>query len=118
LPEALYKKMREACLIIVENTKENRVKRIVKNYGVFDKNELINSCGFIKNRMGAELYNKVVTLIESNEISTAVSLLLDYYDKKYDKGMKRRDSNIIKIKCDKNENFALFIDDLINKLKI
>jgi tRNA 2-selenouridine synthase len=118
LPETLYKNMRRSCLIIIENTKENRVKRIVRDYGVFDKNELINSCGFIKNKMGVVLYNDVVALIESNDISTAASLLLDYYDKKYDKGMKRRETNIIKIKCDENENFTLLINELVKELKI
>jgi tRNA 2-selenouridine synthase len=118
LPESLYEKMRTACLIVIENTKENRVKRIVRDYGAFDKTELVNSCNLIKNKLGAELYNNAVNFIETNDISAAVSLLLDYYDKKYDKGIKRRGSNMIKIKFDENENFALLIDELTKIMKI
>ncbi len=108
VPEALFKKIRGARLIIIEVPRKERVARIVRDYGELNPDSLINSCNILKKKMGSVIYSEAVAAVQSGDMTTAASHLLDYYDKKYTKGISRRGENTCTITAEPNEPIESF----------
>lgn len=101
ISEELWKQMRIANVIKIEVPDEQRIKRLVKNYTVEDKEALINSIEKIRRKLGGQNAKIAITEVENNNFDKAVSIILEYYDKAYLYGLsKRKDENIHSIKLE------------------
>lgn len=83
LPESLWESMNDSNIIELNIGKTNRAKRIVVEYGHFDKGSLAASIEKIKNRFGGDRVKKALELLDEGKVEDVVMLLLDYYDKAY-----------------------------------
>jgi tRNA 2-selenouridine synthase len=93
--------MRVANVIKIEVSDEQRIKRLVKNYTVEDKEALINSIEKITKKLGGQNAKTAITEVENNNFDKAVSIILKYYDKAYLYGLsKRKDENVHSIKLE------------------
>jgi tRNA 2-selenouridine synthase len=80
---ALYARMKSAPLLQVEVAREDRVERLVRMYGGFGSELLVESIKKIEKRLGREKCRQVVELCEAGEVAQVAEALLDYYDKSY-----------------------------------
>ena len=83
LPETLWENMNNSNVIELNVDKSIRSKRIVEEYGHFDKEVLINSIEKIKSRFGGNRAMESMQLLKENKLEEVALLLLDYYDKAY-----------------------------------
>ncbi len=91
--EEFFRQMREAPLIRISLPKEERVKRLTRDYGFANRENLIAPVQRISRRLGSLREREVIEHINCGEIDEAVSKVLDYYDKGYAHGNSKRDQN-------------------------
>ncbi|ATW24223.1 tRNA 2-selenouridine(34) synthase MnmH [Candidatus Formimonas warabiya] len=85
IPLSLFRGMREGRHILLFDTIDNRVKRIISEYHVdrYGK-ELIEALTRLKSRLGNETVASLSQMIEKENYASAVErLLIDYYDPLY-----------------------------------
>ncbi len=83
LPEGFYKHLKNAPFIFLDVPFELRLETILKNYGIFPKEELENGISRIRKRMGNDLNTKAIQLLHENDLKGCFEILLNYYDKFY-----------------------------------
>jgi tRNA 2-selenouridine synthase len=120
LPETLWQAINTAAGIEIEVEKEERVKHLVKNYGVFTNEELTESILKIEKRLGGNNVKEALEFLKSGDLSNVARLLLYYYDKSYQFG-KMKNSKISRIKIQSNtidykKNAALILE-IANELR-
>ena len=87
IPISVFKYMRTCRVYFLDIPFDDRLNYIVKGYGNFDKEKLINATVRIKKRLGGlETKNAVNYLIE-DDLRGAFGILLQYYDRLYTKSM-------------------------------
>ena len=92
IPLDIWKQMRNSRLIFLQIPFEQRLQYIVKDYGKGEKDKLVNAIIRIKKRLGGlETKTAIGYLIEDN-ITESFSVLLNYYDKLYKKGLYNREN--------------------------
>lgn len=93
IPISIFKYMRTCRVYFLDIPFEERLNHIVKGYGHFDKEKLINATIRIKKRLGGlETKNAVNYLIE-DDLRSAFEILLHYYDRLYTKSMSNMREN-------------------------
>lgn len=91
IPSVFFKQMREKKVLFLDIPFEERLNFIVSNYGKFKKEELVNAIIRIKKKLGGlETKNAINSLVE-DDIKNCFAILLQYYDKLYQKGLMKRD---------------------------
>jgi tRNA 2-selenouridine synthase len=90
VPEGLFALMQSAPLIMFELSREQRVKRLVKEYGCFDTGLLRESVLKIKKRMGGLLTQEALEALEHGDYKRVAEITLVYYDKGYAHSLARR----------------------------
>ncbi len=102
IPHPLWKTMRECPVYFLDISFGERLNFIVKDYGGFETNKLIEAVLRIQKRLGPkETKDTINYLLEDNK-GAAFTILLNYYDKLYNKGLSNRDNpegKINKIVC-------------------
>lgn len=83
IPDAIYSQMLQAPLLLLESPLEERLRRLIRDYGLLPKNELIHATRALKKRLGEVRTKEVIACIEDEDLSKAASLLLSYYDQTY-----------------------------------
>jgi len=91
IPDDLFKQIRNSTVIKIEVPKENRIKRLVKDYADFNKDELIRSINNISRRLGGLNTKLAIEAIENENFIKATDIILDYYDKTYNYGLSQRE---------------------------
>ncbi|MEA3445954.1 MAG: hypothetical protein U9R19_14640, partial [Bacteroidota bacterium] len=71
------------------------VVRLVKEYVGIDSEELKVSVHKIAKRLGSSSEKICIESIEKGDFSEAISLVLNYYDKAYTKGLSKREPESI-----------------------
>jgi tRNA 2-selenouridine synthase len=95
IPDGFFKLMRSTLVIKLEMNKSKRIERLVADYAGFDKEMLNAAIEKIKNRLGGESATKAVSAIFQNDYKTATDIILSYYDKTYNYGLNKRNSDLI-----------------------
>ena len=88
IPEGVWLQMKNAPAYLLDISFEKRLDRIMEEYGALDKIFLLRALDEIKEHLGGARYVQVQRLILSDHIKEAARILLQYYDKKYEHGLK------------------------------
>ena len=92
IPHELWKTMRLSPVYFLDIPFEERLNRLVREYGGYDKEKLLNCIIRIQKRLGSlETKNATSFLIENNTIE-CFRILLKYYDKWYFKSLHNREN--------------------------
>ena len=83
LPEALWQSMNQARRVVINLSRENRLKRIVKEYGTFNADQLTAKIESLSQRLGRNNVKTALLALENQDIIQVAELLLKYYDKAY-----------------------------------
>jgi len=120
IPDPLFKQMRNAVVIKAIVPKEERIKRLVDEYGSFDKEELAEQIEKIRTRLGGQFANEAIKALYNNDLACVAGLTLRYYDKAYEHGIsKRNPETILTLELNKDEPVenAKAILDLVKRKK-
>jgi len=111
VPTQIYKGIRNSFVYFLEYTFEDRLEHIIKDYGCFDKELLIERTKQIKKRMGDLLNRTAVEAIENGDLRAWAEIVLSHYDKQYRYGFGLR-------RPGKSKAITLKDDDLIQELMV
>ena len=92
LPNGLWQTMRNSPLYFINIPFEERLNFIVSAYGKYKKEELVNSIIRIQKRLGGQNTKTAINCLLENDHKECFRVLLNYYDKYYDKSMVTREN--------------------------
>lgn len=95
IPGFVWQQMQKAALIELQVAKEQRVDFLSKEYGVLDKDFLIEATRCIGKRLGAKRTQSAIEAIKEDRMADFISDVLIYYDKAYKHGISQRDSHSV-----------------------
>ena len=104
MPDQFYFNLRESTVIALIMDIETRMPRLIKEYSAYPKEELILSIKRIAKRLGGDYTKEAIKAVEESNFERAIEITLNYYDKTYMFGLKRRPEdmiNYIQTKTDK-----------------
>lgn len=89
LPQPFWDQMKAAPLINIELPHEERIEILVDMYGSYDSALLITSFEKIKKRLGGQHLKEAIAFLEVNDLRSAASIALAYYDKSYQRLLEK-----------------------------
>ena len=92
IPKTLWEQMRNSKLYFLEIPIEERINYIVSTYGIFDKKELVTSIMKIQKKLGGLETKNAINFLLENNLKECFSILMQYYDKLYTKGLYNREN--------------------------
>ncbi|MFW5758047.1 MAG: tRNA 2-selenouridine(34) synthase MnmH [Bacteroidota bacterium] len=95
LPNTFYIKKQTSKTILLEVPKSLRIQRLKKDYAVFPKEQLIESIAKITKRLGGQNAKKAIESVLNDDFTTAIDIVLGYYDKAYSYDLTKKDSTKI-----------------------
>ncbi len=116
IPDPLFEQMKQAKVITIEVPRNVRIQNLVEDYTVADKNDLIHCCHKISKKLGGDNLNNAIKYITDDKLDHAADIILNYYDKYYQIGQKkRRTDSITKLKFHQDVNLEM-INNTITQL--
>lgn len=88
LPAAFFQQLRHAPLLVLKIAAEERIKRLVADYGQADPNKLAEAFIRIRKKIGGQHLQTALQALTDNDLATAAAIALRYYDKAYDYDLK------------------------------
>jgi tRNA 2-selenouridine synthase len=116
IPDELFSQMRSSPVIKIIIDKKERIKRLMEEYATFENEILIQTIRKIRKRLGGLNCQKAEKAVYEGDFYTAIDIVLTYYDKAYEYGLKKRDKNTIfpiYLKSDNNKRNALILKNFI-----
>ncbi len=83
IPEGIWNQMRKAPHYFLDRSFEERLDQIMVDYGDFSIEELKICTLRIAKRLGPQHAKKAIEYLDNNEVRSAFSIALSYYDKAY-----------------------------------
>ena len=83
LPKGLFEKMQKSKVVQISMDKQERVKRLVKEYACFSKDLLAESIKKIEKRLGFDQAKFALEALDENNFEMVAEITLKYYDKAY-----------------------------------
>jgi tRNA 2-selenouridine synthase len=102
IPKGIWNQMKQSPLFFLEIPFEQRLDRIIQEYGSVDKESLVNAILRIKKRLGGMEAKAAIDLLTDDHIKESFLLLLKYYDKCYQKAIDNWDGSehrLFKLNC-------------------
>ncbi len=104
IPDPLFQQMRQAPLVKILVPKPEREKRLVREYGGFDHDALLEQLVKIRERLGGQYLKEALKALETGDLQTVASITLRYYDKAYAHGASQRPrENVFELVLEKDE---------------
>ena len=104
IPDVFFQRMRNSPMYYIDLSFENRVERLLKEYGSFDREILTEIIIKISKRMGGDITKYATDSLLRNDKKKAVETVLSYYDKTYKYSLKSRGE--VKINLISGDDFA------------
>jgi tRNA 2-selenouridine synthase len=95
MPDQFYKNLRESPVIALVMDVKTRLPRLIEEYSAFPKEELITSITRISKRLGGDFTSEAAQAVEESNFARAIEITLNYYDKAYMFGLKKRSDDMI-----------------------
>ena len=118
IPNSLYTKMKEAPILEIIKSKNERIDNLVNVYSQNSQNELKEAVERISKRLGPQRTKEAIVAIEKKEWSKACIAMLDYYDKCYEYELKKtKNINSIDLSgINLNSSIAKILKEKLNPL--
>ncbi len=113
LPVDLWQTMSKSPLIEVVVPKENRIERLVNEYGPAPKEEFLASMEKIVKKLGGQHFNAAKAKLLEGDMHSTIDILLNYYDKAYATGMSKKTNRIVLRSEWNSQNPSAFAEQLI-----
>jgi tRNA 2-selenouridine synthase len=117
MPEQFYLNLQKNPSIILRMDIKTRLPRLLEEYSSFSTDELTASVMKISKRLGGDRTRETVEAIRCGDFQKAIELTLQYYDKAYLYGLKRREEkNTIYLDTD-TDSIEINARRIIEKVK-
>lgn len=116
IPGAVFEQIRNAVVVEINLDYDVRKKRILAEYGIFDKASLAEKTKLITKRLGFDIAKQSLQYLEENNLNAWCDNMMRYYDKTYSHGLSIRKNKIIAVDL-KDDAFLNHIDEIILKSK-
>lgn len=83
LPADIWQQMQQSPFVWIECSKEERIRRLLKDYGNHSQEKMIQATQRLVKKLGAVRTKQAVQCILDGDLKTAISIVLDYYDQAY-----------------------------------
>ncbi|MBS0010510.1 MAG: tRNA 2-selenouridine(34) synthase MnmH [Bacteroidales bacterium] len=90
IPDTFFDSMKKAVVIALMPDIEARLPRLMKEYGLFKAEELLEAVGRISKKLGGEDASRAVSAIRADDLESAIEIVLKYYDSAYRYGLSQR----------------------------
>lgn len=90
LPDPFWKSMNKGRIIQLDVTKEERIKRLVREYGPADREQFLQSMNGIVKKLGGQHYQAAREKLLAGDMASTIDILLTYYDKAYGTGLSKK----------------------------
>ncbi|MGL4331870.1 MAG: tRNA 2-selenouridine(34) synthase MnmH [Bacteroidales bacterium] len=90
IPKELFELMQKAPFIYLNLPVEDRLNRLVHEYGQFSMEELTESFRKIERRLGGQHLKAAICYLQEGNIHEAARIGLHYYDKSYDRAINEK----------------------------
>jgi tRNA 2-selenouridine synthase len=97
MPDQFYYRMRESPVIALIMDVATRMPRLLKEYAQYPHGELVASVNKISRRLGGDRTKESIESIESGNFTRAIEITLEYYDKTYMFGLRKRDAGQVQV---------------------
>ncbi|MBF2027257.1 MAG: tRNA 2-selenouridine(34) synthase MnmH [Oscillatoriales cyanobacterium C42_A2020_001] len=94
IPDELFHQMMQAPVLQLERSRAERVAILLNEYGVANREDLINATNRIARRIGGQHANAAIEYIRQGNLVPAIEIVLDYYDKTYRYDLQKRSVTI------------------------
>jgi tRNA 2-selenouridine synthase len=88
IPNDFFLRMRASTLYFLDIPFNERLAHIIKEYGSFPKEQLLNAIGRITKKLGGLETKMAVSALVENDVPACFAIILKYYDKLYRRTMK------------------------------
>jgi len=89
IPQEIWQQMVNSPIIYLEIELSKRIENLIKDYGSFNKNLLKDCIKRLESKIGSERTKKINHHIEMNNQKEVVKLLLEHYDKFYNRTIEQ-----------------------------
>lgn len=103
IPLPLFNRMRSSSLIVIDRPSQERLDRLVHEYGRYHPADLISAANRLVKRLGSVRTKEITAAIERGNLGMAFEMLLKYYDSTYDYGIMKQKRSFYSLK---NENIS------------
>lgn len=93
IPPEITQKLETAPVIYIEIPYQERIDRIMKDYGIHTSEDLINCTKLLEKQLGNKRMQEICTAIQNKQITTAIEHLLEHYDRSYAFATKQNNHN-------------------------
>lgn len=90
VPFAFFRQMREAPVFVLDVPKKARLARVLDEYGAMKRDHMALCLDRIKKRLGGVAHKQAHEYLAAGDLASLASILLEYYDRAYDKQLARR----------------------------
>lgn len=92
MPDNFCSMMQTAPVIALMMSIDTRLPRLLQEYASFPPGQIINSVMKISKRLGGEKTRLALEAVKTGDFTTAIRIVLEYYDKSYNYGLSKRAS--------------------------
>jgi tRNA 2-selenouridine synthase len=104
MPDSFYQNMQETWVIVLVMDLNMRLPRLLEEYSTYPRESLKESVMKISRRLGGDKTKDAILAVESGDFAKAIEIVLNYYDKAYLFGLKKKDNkNIIYVNTDTDD---------------
>jgi len=114
MPDLFYTNLRESSVIAIVMDVETRMPRLLKEYSAYPKEELISSIKRISKRLGGDNTNEALRGVGESNFSRAIEITLNYYDKTYLFGLKKRPAEMIRYMETDTDEIAVNVSKILD----
>lgn len=90
-PKAFYHLLRASALVVLDVPRHLRQKRVLEEYGDIPNHEMSQALDRIHKRLGGLAHKQAHEFLDKGDLSSLACVLLDYYDRAYDKQIRSRE---------------------------
>ena len=90
VPDEVFHPMQRAMVLQMERSRPERIAILLAEYGTANQDDLIQATERIARRLGGQHAKIAIEHIQKHQLSEAIAIVLDYYDKTYWYDLKKR----------------------------
>lgn len=90
IPQSIFQQMNQARILEIQRSRAERLSLLMQVYGAANQQALIIATERIRKRLGGLRTQQAVELIRQNNLTAAIDLVLDYYDRTYTYDLQHR----------------------------
>lgn len=104
IPGEFYSNMQDTPVVVLNMDLRCRLPHLIREYSAFPGESLIESVLKINKRLGGDKTKDAIKAIEIGDFAKAIEIVLFYYDKAYQFGLKKKNSkNLIYVDTDTDD---------------